>query len=488
VDQGEDAACSEWAKFTWCLICFVLLPPPCVSPCAPSLQLYGIVTDTMLVGAAESALSSPRRPISTRVTSLSSPLRPISSRVPSAGAAERPVSPPTTVAVAATPAAVESAATSTGCPVRQGPPPRALFSNSDVEFEKQDAFELNAPSPAQSGACPYLHGTVDTNPYPGYIHGKHPEICPNACVPVVDARVGETPTDTLLREAREYCDLYHAEHKLGVAAATQRWTAIEESILATGTYDLTFDELQHGARVAWRNAPKCSNRSKWAELSVFDFRHISSNAAMFKGILKMLGSSIESGATTTSMAVFRARLPGEKQGPRIWNGSLYRFAGYEYGDAAGTGVLGEPADAAFTTMLMNKFGWEPPSPRSRWDVLPLLLQIDENAPPDLFPIPSSFVPIVPIQHPHLRQLDALELRWFGVPVVSGLEISIGGLAFTAAPFAGWFADTEIVRDLTDECRYNVLPDVADGECAPIACAIYLDATGSSSLLIISRYL
>lgn len=309
--------------------------------------------------------------------------------------------------------------------------------------------------------CPYLHGTVDAAPFPGYVHGKRPAVCPRACAPRLEPAAGETPTDTLLREAREFCALFHAETSRGDGAREARWAAIAAEVAATGSYELTFDELEHGARVAWRNAPKCANRSKHMELTVADHRGVTTNAGAFAAILELLEGSIASGATTTRMCVFRARRPGEKQGPRIWNGTLLRFAGYEGAGGADTGgVLGEQADAALTTALVTRFGWAPPSPRSPWDVLPLLLQLDETAPPALFELPSSHVPIVPIRHPGLPALDALALRWFGIPVVSGLELSVGGLAFTAAPFVGWFADTEVVRDLTDACRYNCLPAVA----------------------------
>lgn len=33
-----------------------------------------------------------------------------------------------------------------------------------------------------------------------------------------------------------------------------------DQIRRNGTYELAYNELQYGARLAWRNAPKCSNR------------------------------------------------------------------------------------------------------------------------------------------------------------------------------------------------------------------------------------
>ena len=37
---------------------------------------------------------------------------------------------------------------------------------------------------------------------------------------------------------------------------------------------------------------------------------------------------------------------------------------------------------------------------------------------------------------------------------------MGGILFTGCPFSGWYADTEIVRNLSDEGRYNQLPVIA----------------------------
>ena len=295
------------------------------------------------------------------------------------------------------------------------------------------AKATTAPGARASG-CPFLHGTVDVWPYPRYVHGAAPGVCPAACVPQLAPAAGESPTETLLREAREFCVLFHAETGLPDGAREARWAAIASEVAARGTYELTGAELTHGARVAWRNAPKCANRAKHMELSVADHRDVTSNEGAFAAILQLLETSLASGGTTTRMAVFRPRAPGEVQGPRLWNGTLLRFAGYAGEGGADTGgVLGEPADAALTTALISRFGWEPPCPRTRWDVLPLLLQLDETAPPALFELPTSHVPIVPIRHPSMPGLDALGLRWFGLPVVSGMELSVGGLSFTAAP-------------------------------------------------------
>mmetsp|Transcript_15657 Transcript_15657/g.21485 ORF Transcript_15657/g.21485 Transcript_15657/m.21485 type:complete len:1231 (-) Transcript_15657:403-4095(-) len=310
--------------------------------------------------------------------------------------------------------------------------------------------------------CPFSHGTVYAGPYPGYVHGRNPAIDSSGCIPSLDPYPHETIEAALLREAFEYQLLYHKENSSPPCAAEARFREIESSIRSTGTYDLTLEELQYGARVAWRNAPKCSNRSKWNELHVLDKRTVRTNQEAFDSVLDLLDKSLTSMATKTYMTVFRQRLPGEAQGPRIWNSMLLRFAGYykNVRSEATGGILGDPVDADFTKMLIERFGWVPPSPRTAFDPLPLLLQMSEHEAPEIFSFPSSYIPFVHIRHHDYPQLDVLGLKWFPVPVVSSMEFHVGGLFFTAAPFVGWFADHEVVRNLVDKGRYNILPAVA----------------------------
>ena len=42
-----------------------------------------------------------------------------------------------------------------------------------------------------------------------------------------------------------------------------------------------------------------------------------------------------------------------------------------------------------------------------------------------------------------------------------MEVSVGGITYTACPFSGWYADSEVTRNLSDEGRYNQLPLIAE---------------------------
>lgn len=344
--------------------------------------------------------------------------------------------------------------------------------NSEVEPEFQLAEEsvIAQSAIAQSASrCPFMHGTVYAAPYPGYVHGQNPKICPSGCLPKISPVEGETKYEKLLREAYEYCCIYHKENNLGDMARDDRWKAIQDEISSTDTYDLTYDELQYGAKLSWRNAPKCANRAHWQELIVKDYRYVKTNEECNEALLEFLDESISSGATKTLMAVFPHRRPHQKQGPRTWNSNLYRFAGYRTKE----GILGDPRDEEFTQVLIERHGWKPPSPRTKWDPLPLLIQFDETKPPQIFQLPSQYVPIIHLEHPDHLGFNALGLRWFAIAVVAGRELSIGGLVFTMAPFVGYFMDMDLVRDLTDPSRYDV--------CLAVAEAVKIDTSSTNPI-------
>ena len=142
---------------------------------------------------------------------------------------------------------------------------------------------------------------VYADPYPGYCHGNpNRGICPSGCRPKlnVDITGQETQKETLTREAMEYLDLYYHERSSamkdtdGFMSKEERMTMVQHSIDQTGTYEHTFDELEHGARIAWRNAPKCSNRKYWQQLKLLDARNVSTNQGMFKACLNHLSKAV----------------------------------------------------------------------------------------------------------------------------------------------------------------------------------------------------
>lgn len=53
--------------------------------------------------------------------------------------------------------------------------------------------------------------------------------------------------------------------------------------------------------------------------------------------------------------------------------------------------------------------------------------------------------------------EGLGLKWYAVPAVSNMIFDCGGVQFTAAPFNGWYMNTEIgCRNICDTQRLNML--------------------------------
>lgn len=130
-------------------------------------------------------------------------------------------------------------------------------------------------------------------------------------------------------------------------------------------------------------------------------------------------------------------------------------------------MLGDPINVEFTKVCL-RHGWErPPAKRTRYDVLPLIFSAPGES-PTLYELPADLVLEVPLAHPEYPAMADLDLRWYGLPAVSGMQFDCGGLQFTAAPFNGWYMSSEIAtRDLLDAARYDML--------RPLAAAFGLDA-------------
>ena len=90
-------------------------------------------------------------------------------------------------------------------------------------------------------------------------------------------------------------------------------------------------------------------------------------------------------------------------------------------------------------MLEERFDWTGPNDgvKGSYDYLPLVMQIDPNEPPELFHVPLECSPPVFITHHKYPQLSKLGMRWYPIPAVSALDLTIGGINYTAAPFNGW---------------------------------------------------
>lgn len=260
--------------------------------------------------------------------------------------------------------------------------------------------------------------------------------------------------EDLLSLATDFFDQYYTSIKrAGSKAHMDRLEEVTKEIESSGTYQLKDTELIYGAKHAWRNAARCVGRIQWSKLQVFDARDCTTAHGMYNYICNHIKYATNKGNLRSAITIFPQRTDG-KHDFRVWNSQLIRYAGYKQPDGK---ILGDPANVEFTEICMQ-LGWKPP--KSRFDVLPLLLQANGND-PELFEIPEDLVLEVPITHPKFEWFKELDLKWYGLPAVANMLLEVGGLEFPACPFSGWYMGTEIgVRDFCDTSRYNILEEVA----------------------------
>jgi nitric oxide synthase oxygenase domain/subunit/sulfite reductase alpha subunit-like flavoprotein len=320
--------------------------------------------------------------------------------------------------------------------------------------------------PLRPSRCPFGHGSVGIGPYPNYVHGRNTAICPNNCKPIptlgAHGDISETWQDTLMREAIEFQLLFTKENDVPEDQARARLNQVKRDIIDKGNYEHTLDELNFGTRVAWRNAPKCANRKHWDCLEVMDARHVTDEEGMIASCLSLLERAAETCALTANILMFRNQTPGTQDGPRIWNNQLLRFACYREG--ATETLIGDPSELGFSQMVEVEHGWTPPNPRSRFDLLPLMVQAHPDRAPIVRTLPPQYSSLVLLTHPRFEWFESLGLKWYAIPIVSNIHCTIGGLTYTACPFNGWYSVTEIVRNLTDESRYDISRSIATKMC------------------------
>ncbi|MFD7666823.1 nitric oxide synthase oxygenase [Streptomyces sp. NPDC059788] len=253
--------------------------------------------------------------------------------------------------------------------------------------------------------------------------------------------------------AEEFVTLHHHENP-GAGSPDRRLAEISAEISRTGTYTHTPQELDFGAKVAWRNSIRCIGRLYWQSLIVRDRRHVEGADRIAQEAVRHLQQATNGGRIRPYLTVFAPDRP-RRPAPRIWNDQLIRYAGYTRPDGS---VLGDPVSAELTAAARN-LGW-PGGPGTPFDILPLIVHGHDDK-PQWFELPESAVLQVPIEHPEHGWFARLGVRWYAVPAVSNMRLDIGGVRYPLAPFNGWYMGTEIgARNLADTDRYNLLPGIA----------------------------
>ncbi|MGN7453716.1 nitric oxide synthase oxygenase [Paenibacillus pasadenensis] len=246
-----------------------------------------------------------------------------------------------------------------------------------------------------------------------------------------------------------------------------RIEAVRAAIGRGEAYEPSAEELVWGARVAWRNNSRCIGRLFWQTLDVIDARGVRTEEEAAGALLRHLETAANGGRIRSVMTVFPSADSGADI--RVWNHQLLRYAGYP---AAGPGEQrrGDPASDAFTALCLE-LGWR--GTGGDFDLLPLVVSAGGGE-PRWFPIPAHLTPEVAIEHPEHEGIGRLGLRWYAVPIISDMALEIGGTVYPAAPFNGWYMETEIgARNFGDPGRYDRIAAVAD--------ALGLDRSSNTTL-------
>ena len=246
-------------------------------------------------------------------------------------------------------------------------------------------------------------------------------------------------TILILEEARKWLAQFYSE-TAGMStdssnALNSRWSEVRKQIWDGELDYLSREELEYGAKVAWRNSTRCVGRLVWASLVVRDLRHLNTPKHVFDALVDHIVLSTNRGRIVPMVSVF-ASGSVEKPKVRIWNRQLIGYAGYMQADGS---VLGDPINLGFTQRI-EALGWKAPS-QGRFNLLPIVIEMEGAV--DWFDLPAGVVLEVPIRHPQYNWFEQLGFKWFALPAVSGMRLEIGGVSFSAAPFSD---------SLTDPCR------------------------------------
>jgi nitric-oxide synthase len=261
-------------------------------------------------------------------------------------------------------------------------------------------------------------------------------------------------SETLFQKATSFIKALYQE--LDLPGIEERLNDVNNEIEKTGTYTHTFQELEHGVRMAWRNSNRCIGRLYWKSLILNDKRNISSTKDVFASLEEHLLMATNNGKILPLITVFPPQDPNGITPFRIWNKNLIRYAAHQKADGS---IIGDPEQLAFTQQVKD-LGWK--GNNTAFDLLPIVIQ-ENGQQPEWQSLNPSLVLEVAIEHPEYIWFSDLQLKWHAVPLISDMVLEVGGIQYPAAPFNGWYMVTEIgSRNLGDEALYNKLPLIADG--------------------------
>ena len=153
------------------------------------------------------------------------------------------------------------------------------------------------------------------------------------------------------------------------ANITQKWD------LEVSANDLLIDtkhtkDLNQLAKEAWRNSARCIGRLHWKSLKVNDARSLNTCDDIFDALLKHIETATNDGAIRPTITLFH-KWEGKENEIRIWNHQLIRYAGHVTNDGK---IIGDPMSIEITKTAKS-LGWDPGPSLSKFDVLPIIIQV-----------------------------------------------------------------------------------------------------------------
>ena len=207
----------------------------------------------------------------------------------------------------------------------------------------------------------------------------------------------------MLNEAKNFIQTMYTELNYKPEVITQRLIEVENEINQTGTYYHTQQELEYGAKMAWRNSNRCIGRFYWQSLTVEDARGIEQEDDFINSIENHIVQATNNGKIKPYITIFHPEHP-----PRIYNNQLIRYAGYT--------DCGDPAEKE-VTRLAEHLGWT--SQHTQFDVLPLIYKLP-NGVMSYHDYPKEIIKEITIEHEQFPKLKQLGLKWYAVPIISNM--------------------------------------------------------------------
>jgi nitric-oxide synthase len=258
------------------------------------------------------------------------------------------------------------------------------------------------------------------------------------------------------REALAFIHQYCTETGRDPQFMQQRLAQVKAELKRDNYYHHTAEELAFGARVAWRNHARCIGRLYWQSLEVADCRTVTEPESIAARMQDHLREAYNNGRIRSQISIFKPvedqRLPAT-----IENTQVLQYAAYMQPDGS---VIGDRQNLE-ATRIAESMGWPRAEDTGPFDRLPLMIR-DADDRRSIYPLADDVWREVLISHPNIKALAAMGLKWYAVPVVSNMILSIGGIDYPCAPFNGFYMCTEIAsRDFADKKRYDLLPQVAE---------------------------